>query len=138
MAFAPGRSSVFKLDSSAGTLTDLTAYVTDVSVPSDRDMIETTTMGSGGARTFVPGLSGATLTISGKWDAALEAHIAGIANLTASQTFEYLPEGVGSGKRRTTAECFLISYEPPSNVEGVVEFSATFQITGTLTRDTQA
>lgn len=137
MAFKQGRVTKFFLDNSAGTLIDLSAYVDHVDVPEDQEMHDTTTFGKN-ARTFLPGLRSGTVSISGKWDTVIEAHMAGLLALQtgASATFEYGPEGNTTGNRRITGECFLTKYEPPAQVDGVTPFTAEFQVTDTITRNT--
>jgi hypothetical protein len=47
MAFVAARSTAFKLDNAAGSLTDISAYVDSVSgIANTTDMAETTTFGS--------------------------------------------------------------------------------------------
>lgn len=132
MAFQAAKTAVFKLDTAGGVLTDLSAYITNIALPFDVDMLETTTFGKS-ARTFMPGLRNATISISGKFDPVLDAHLIALLPLSASSTFEYAPMGTGTGNRRYTGECFLVKYEPPSQVDGLVEFSAELQVTDAIT-----
>lgn len=137
MAFEAGKGQVFKIDNSAGTLTDISASLTDVSFPREADAEEVTTLGKN-AKVYKVTLTDATLTVEGKWDgdgaSSVDAVLSGILGLDASKTFEYGPGGSANGDVKYTGECFLMSYETSGSVGGVVEFSAEFQCSDTITR----
>jgi hypothetical protein len=137
MAFKHGKNASFKVDNSGGTLTDISSYLNEVSLPRSIETGETTSFGNS-AKTYLVGLSDATLSVSGTWDATLDAHLAGIIGQAASVSFEYGPEGTGTGAIKYTGEAFLTSFETSSPVADVVTFSAEFQVTGTITRGTFA
>jgi len=75
--FRHGKSTVFKVDNSGGTLTDISNTLTDVSFPQSVDTAETSTFGSS-AKSYVVGLTDATISVSGNFDATVDAHLAGI------------------------------------------------------------
>lgn len=137
MAFKHGKNTVFKVDNSGGTLTDISAYLNSVTLPRSVETGETTSYGNS-AKTYIVGLSDSTLSVDGTWDATVDAHLAGVLGQDASLTFEYGPEGSGSGAIKYTGECYLTSFETSSPVADVVKFSAEFQVTGTVTRTTFA
>lgn len=137
MAFRHGKNAVFKVDNSGGTLTDISAYCDEVSLPRSIETAETTTFGvSGGSKTYVTGLNDATISVSGKFDSTVDAHLVGILGQEASVSFEYGPEGSTSTRIKFTGEAILTSYEVGSPVGDVVTFSAEFQCTGPITRGT--
>jgi predicted secreted protein len=137
MAFRHGKNAVFKVDNSGGTLTDISAYLNDVSLPRSIETAETTTFGvTGGSKTYVVGLNDATVSVSGKYDSTVDAHLAGILGQDASVSFEYGPAGSTAGYIKFTGECFLTKYDVKSPVGDVVTFSADFQVTGSITRAT--
>lgn len=137
MAFRHGKNASFKLDNSGGTLTDISAYCDEVSLPRTIETAETTTFGvSGGSKTYVTGLNDSTISVSGKWDSTLDAHLAGVLGQEASLSFEYGPEGTTSTRIKFTGECIMTSFEVGSPVGDVVSFSAEFQVTGPVTRGT--
>lgn len=137
MAFRHGKNAVFKVDNSGGTLTDISAYLNDVSLPRSIETAETTTFGvTGGSKTYVVGLNDATVSVSGKYDSTVDAHLAGILGQDASVSFEYGPAGSTTGYVKFTGECFLTKYDLKSPVGDVVTFSADFQVTGQVTRAT--
>ena len=64
MAFTHGKDSVFKLDNSSGSLTDISTYVNNVDFPETADVSETTTFGADN-KTYIAGLKDATISLSG-------------------------------------------------------------------------
>ena len=131
--FRHGKSTSFKVDNSGGSLTDISDTLTDVSFPQTIETAETTSFGSN-AKTYIVGLSDATLSVSGNFDATVDAHLAGIAGQAATVSFEYGPEGTTSTFVKYTGEAILTSYEKSGAVGDVVTDSAAFQITGAVTR----
>ena len=131
--FRHGKSTSFKVDNSGGSLTDISDTLTDVSFPQTIETAETTSFGSN-AKTYIVGLSDATLSVSGNFDATVDAHLAGIAGQAATVSFEYGPEGSTSTFVKYTGEAILTSYEKSGAVGDVVTYSAEFQITGAVTR----
>jgi hypothetical protein len=90
--FRHGKSTSFKVDNSGGSLTDISDTLTDVSFPETIETAETTSFGSN-AKTYIVGLKDATISVSGNFDATVDAHLAGIAGQAATVSFEYGPEG---------------------------------------------
>jgi len=60
--FRHGKSTVFKVDNSGGTLTDISNTLTDVGFPQTVDTAETSTFGSS-AKSYVVGLTDSSLSI---------------------------------------------------------------------------
>lgn len=142
MAFQHGKSTVFKIDDSASVLRDLSAFLTSVSgLPGSGDIVETTTFGvAGDARTYIRGLNGATFDIEGGYDSTAttgpDAVLSGLRTNASTSTFEYGPEGGTAGKVRYTGECLMTEYSAESEVDGWTTFTASFTMTGALTRNT--
>lgn len=137
MAFRHGKNAVFKVDNSGGTLTDISTYIHEVTLPRSIETAETTTFGvTGGSKTYVTGLNDATISISGKFHATVDAHLAGILGQDASVSFEYGPAGSTAGYVKFTGEAIMTKYDLSSPVGDVVTFSADFQVTGSITRAT--
>ena len=137
MPFVHGKSAVFKLDDSGGTLRDLSAYLDDLGFPRDIETAETTTFGvAGSAKTYIVGLSDATISISGKFDATADGYLAGVLGQSATLSFEYGPAGSTGGLVKYSGECIMTSYEVSASVGDVVTASADFQVTGQITRGT--
>jgi predicted secreted protein len=133
--FRHGKSTVFKVDNSGGTLTDISNTLTDVSFPQTVETAETTSFGSS-AKTYIVGLSDSTVSVSGNFDATVDAHLAGILGQAATVSFEYGPEGSTAGQVKYTGEAILTSYEKSGAVGDVVTYSAELQVTGAITRGT--
>ena len=135
--FRHGKSTVFKVDNAAGTLTDISNTLTDVGFPQSVDTAETSTFGSS-AKSYVVGLTDSTLSISGNFDATVDAHLAAVLGQAATLSFEYGPEGSTAGFVKYTGECILTSYEKSGAIGDVVSYSAEFQVSGAITRGTYA
>ena len=133
--FRHGKSTVFKVDNNAGSLTDISNTLTDVSFPQSVDTAETSAFGSS-AKSYVVGLTDSTLSISGNFDATVDAHLAAIVGKADSVSFEYGPEGSTAGFVKYTGEALLTSYEKSGAIGDVVTYSAEFQVTGAITRGT--
>lgn len=135
--FRHGKSTVFKVDNSGGTLTDISNSLTDVSFPQTVDTAETSAFGSS-AKTYVVGLTDATISVSGMFDATVDAHLNGILGQAATVSFEYGPEGSTSPNVKYTGEAILTSYEKSGSIGDMVSYSAEFQVSGAVTRGTYA
>jgi len=135
--FRHGKSAVFKVDNSGGTLTDISNTLNSVSFPRDAEVLETTSFGSSD-RSYIVGFKNATISVEGSFDATVDAHLAGILGQDASVSFEYGPEGSTSTFTKYTGECILTAYETAAGVGDIVNYSAEFQITGAVTRGSYA
>ena len=135
MAFVHGSDSVFKLDNSGGSLTDISTYVNNVDFPETADVAETSTLGASN-KTYIVGLKDATISLGGLFAATVDAILGAVVGQSATLSFEYSPEGTGSGKVKYTGECILTSYTLSSPVGDVVGFSADLQVSGAVTRGT--
>lgn len=130
-----GKSQYFSLDTAAPSLTDISAKITDLQVPTEFGLEDSTTLGDSGHE-FTPTLSNGTISLTIVWDATIDAHIAGIIGLAATQTFEYGPAGNTGGLRKITGECRVQNYQVGAAVAGIVMASVTLQIDGAITRTT--
>lgn len=136
MAFLTGKSAYFNLDTSGGTPTDLSAYTNSIDPSETLETGETTCFGKS-AKTYVASLKDATFSVSGPWDPTLEAHMDAIlTSHPASLTFVLGPQGSTSTQRRISGECLLTSYSGQIPVGDVITWTADFQVTDTVTRDT--
>jgi hypothetical protein len=135
MPFVHGKTAVFKVDNSAGSLQDISAYLDNVDFPITADTAEVTVF-SNSSKAYVAGLKDATISISGSWDSAADAILAGIVGLSSTSTFEYGPAGSTGGLVKFTGECLCTSYNVTAPVGDKVSFSAEFQVTGNVTRTT--
>lgn len=135
MAFVHGKSAVFKLDDSGGTLRDISAYLEEVSMPRSIETAETTTFGSS-AKSYITGLTDATISLTGKFDSVSDGYLAGVIGQSATLSFEYGPAGSTGGLIKYTGECIMTSYEVGATVGDAVTASVELQVTGAITRTT--
>lgn len=135
MAFVHGKDSVFKLDNSGGSLTDISTYVNSVDFPQTADVAETTTLGDG-SKTYIVGLKDSTISLAGLWDSTADGIFGAVVGQSATLSFEYSPEGTTAGNVKYTGEAILTSYSKNSPVGDVVSYSADFQVSGDVTRAT--
>lgn len=136
MAFQHGKNAAIKLDNTAGALTDIAPYTDAMEgLPGGQELAESTVFGKS-AKTYIPGLSDGQISLAGKWDPALDAVFGSPSQWGSSRTFEYGPEGAAVGDVRYTGECFVADYSCSAPVGGVVTWSATLQLSDTLTRNT--
>lgn len=138
MAFTHGKNTEFGLGTSGtpGTATDISTYIDNVDLPESIETADTTTYGTD-TKTFIIGLNEASLSISGKWDPTIDAHLAGI-KFVDNVAFEYYPEGNTSGKVKYSGVCVMTNYSKSSPVGDVTSFTADFQVSGSVTRATVA
>ena len=137
MAFVHGKSAVFKLDNSAGSLVDYSAYLDNVGFPRSVDTAETTTFGvAGSAKTYIVGLSDATVSLSGLFDATADGTLAAVVGQAATLSFEYGPAGSTGGFIKYTGEAIMKSYSVTAAVGDSVKASVELQVTGAVTRTT--
>lgn len=128
-----GTNAVFKLDNSAGTLTDLSTYIDSIDgLPGSVDMQDVTTLGASGKKVY-PGLKDAQIRIGGVYETAVHTHFSGIFGNANTQTFEFGPEGGTAGKPKITGECRVAEYSAPVAVGDVLKWSATLQVDGAVT-----
>jgi hypothetical protein len=136
MPFEHGKGTVFKLDNSGGTLTDISSYLNNVDFSREIDTPESTVFGLDD-RTYIAGLRTATFSLAGFWEAAnLDALVGTILGQAAALEFEYGPGGSTSGDIKYTGSCFCTNYSVSNPVDGIVSFTADFQISGAVTRGT--
>jgi hypothetical protein len=139
VAFVHGKSAVFKLDNSSGTLVDYSTYLDNVGFPRSVDTAETTTFGvAGSAKTYIVGLSDATVSLSGLFDSAADATLAGVLGQAATISFEYGPAGSTTGLIKYSGEAIMKSYQVTAAVGDSVKASVELQVTGAVTRGTWA
>lgn len=135
MAFVHGSDSVFKLDNASGSLTDISSYISNVDFPETADVAESSVLGAS-SKTYIVGLSDSSISFSGFYDATFDAIAGAVVGQSATLSFEYSPEGTGSGKPKYTGESIMTSYALSSPVGDIVAFSADLQVSGAVTRAT--
>lgn len=120
---------------------DLSAFVSNVSLSSSADAIETTNFSSGGARERVSGLKDNSVTIDFMNDyaaASVEATVFPLIGSTAI-AFEILPNGtaVSATNPRYTGSLIVVDWTPVNGAVGeLLTASVTWPITGAITKAT--
>lgn len=139
--FRHGKSAYFAMDNESGSITDISAYAEDISFSQSLETAETTTFGSS-AKSYLTGLSDATISVSGKFDATLDATINALqgalsAGTTASVSWAYRANNgaVATSNPEYQGEALITSYEVSASVGDVITFSLELQVTGAIVRD---
>lgn len=112
------------------------AELNNISNPLTADSLDVTTFDSSCLREFIAGLRSGTIDISGFYDpsdttgqvAILTAFLNGTKLETTQQ-----PKILWDGVNGLSADAIVTSYNVDAAVEGLVNFSATLQLTGTIT-----
>jgi hypothetical protein len=138
MATTVAKNVVFKLGTVGvpGTATDISAKLSSVKPSWSADDLEASAFGTSGAKKHVAGLTDGTIAIEGFWDAAIETHFMGLLgqdNGGVGMAFEHGPIGSTTGNPKTTGNCILTKYEPPSSIGAVNKFTAELRVTGAPT-----
>ena len=138
MAFFDSKVSKFLIDDTGGTQRDLSAYITDVrGLPGPRALNEVTALGDSGAK-FIAGLEDVTVSLAGMFDntgtSGPDAVLGPLRSHSSAVDFEYGPEGVGTPAVKYSGTCWALTYELRSRVGNLVEWTATLQVEGVVTR----
>ena len=131
MAFVHGKGTDFSVDGN-----NISTYTDSVSLDRNIDTAETTAFGDDD-RTYIAGLRGHTFTASGHWDSTLDGYAIGMDD-GAVVAFEYGPEGSTAGDVKYSGNALITNYSQSSGVGDKASWSASFQVTGSVTRGTYA
>lgn len=140
MAFKAGKDSWFALDNVAGSLTVLSPYIDTVDWPQSVEQLDVSTIGTT-PKAFIPGLTdGDTISISGPYDVTVYTHLTALKAAqsagSSTSTAMYGPGGSVASQAKSSAECYVMSFQLPTSVGGRAEWSATLQVTGAVTNTT--
>jgi len=133
--FKHGKNAQFELEG-----TNLSDTLNEITLPREVETAETTAFGDQD-KTYITGLSDATVSLSGMFDATTDSAISTIiANLKSgsitSASFTYGPSGSAGSSPKFTGEALVTSYEIASPVGDVVTYSLELQCTGAITGTT--
>src|SRR5688572_28413514 len=122
--FVHGKNSVIKISDAAGALYDLSPITDSASNPRSLGNGETTHFGSA-EKEYIVGLSESSISIQGKFDAAIDLKInaaidALVAGTNAFMTYEYFPAGTTAGQPKFSGNWIPTGYDVSSPVAGVV------------------
>jgi len=136
MPASHGKNAVVQLDNGAGTLTDITSYLSKASLERMRETAETTVFGLND-KTFVAGLKEASFSGEGNFDPALDLILSDdIGDDTNTKTLQYDPQGSTSGLPRYSVECWVEKYSIDTSVGEKGQCSFDLKCTGAVTRST--
>jgi hypothetical protein len=135
MSFFHGKSARFNIDNSAGTLTNISTGMADVSLPQSADTLEVTGF-SDTSKNYVMGLKGANFSISGTLSSAVDTVLAGIIGSSDTKSFEYYPVSTSTDAVLKKGECFVTSYETKQSISGAWTYSAGGVVSGAVTSTT--
>jgi predicted secreted protein len=127
--FVHGKNAQFVLGA-----TNISNTLNEISMPREIETAETTAFGTQD-KTYITGLSDATVSLSGMFDATVDGAINTlITNLKsgsiASASFSYGPAGSAGGAVKFEGNALITSYELSSPVGDVVTYSLELQVTG--------
>jgi len=140
MSNVAGKDSAVWVDSSSGTLTDLTGFFRSVNgMDLVVAMLDDTSFGNA-AMSSIPGLKqGNSVTLAGHYHPTSYAHfIALFAAQTAasSWTVRYSPAGTGTGNPFLSIEVLVENVSAPSDYAGIVAFSVSLKAISVVTTGT--
>lgn len=142
MSATHGKNTVFKIDNAGGgTLTDISSYCDNVSgLPGGRALDDVTAFGDSGERQ-VPGMPGSKFKVSGHWDnstgaGAVKTIMNALRLATSTASFEYGPEGSGTGAVKYPGECWCENFVVEATVKGRTAWSADFTVDNGVTPTT--
>jgi hypothetical protein len=118
---------------------NLSTFLDQADKSTDVDTADTTTFGNNW-KTFIAGLVGSSLSISGSYDGTNTTGPASIletciANGTA-WTWKYFPGGSATGQRLNSFSAFVTNYSESAPVADKVTFSGALIADGTVTSST--
>lgn len=138
MAYSAGKNIVFKVTSVPGTLTDISAYLTNVTGPSvDGQTAETSTLGDTFKEYIRTQTDAGAISIEGIHDPTVGTLLFAMSTAAAA-AFELYPQGSASGAQKFSGNALVTSYESGGGIDDAVTFSAELQITGAPTMGTLA
>ena len=134
MSFSHGKNAYLSLDAPTSP-TNVSAYCNSIDFPTTIDTAETSTFGSS-SKTYVVGHIDHTMAVEGFVDPTGDGYFNSMIGTAAPLSFIYGPAGSDGGMTKYSGECWCTAYNPSSPIGDAVKFTASFQITGTVTRGT--
>lgn len=132
-----GKDAAFLIEDAAGTtLRNLSPYLNSIETSWSNDIHDDTTFGQDG-HTKRGGLTDGSITIGGMWDKTADVGtytvLKSLIGNSDPVNWEYGPEGNASGKVKESGLGVLESYAESSPVADLITFTATIQVSGTVT-----
>lgn len=138
--FTHGKHTSIQVGDVNQVLFDLSPVANSVSMPRPIETAETSHFGTS-AKEYIVGLNDSTVSISGLFDAEIDAKISAVIDALANDEIqsvpvEYGPAGSATGKIKYSCNVIWTSYDVTTGVGDVVNFSLEGQRTGPTTRGT--
>lgn len=125
-----GIQTRFKIDNSAGVLTDVSTYIDSVQGSSDTEFLDGTNFqpdATSPLKNEIPGFASKGYSITGKWSEAAHAHWSAIEG-SQNLEYEYRPDDPNVDINiRGTASCGSYS-GPQTSVDGIVTYSVELRV----------
>jgi len=134
MAFKAGTTSAFYLGTA--TLTNVSPYADNLSLPQSTDQLEVSTFGSA-SKAFIPGLNdGDSISVSGPYDVVIHSLVTGARSAGSLLGYVFGPGGSVAAQARSAGSVYVQQYSTSTTVGGRVEYSLSLQVTGAVTNGT--
>jgi hypothetical protein len=136
VSYKVGKDAILKVDSSGGSLVDLSQDVLEFNPTWEVENHDATTLGQAG-RKNINGLENHSFSVVYLYDrtaARAYLHNRAIFNISggATQTFEWYPEGTTSGYPKDTGECRVTKIGAPVKVGDVMQFTVDYKVDGAI------
>jgi hypothetical protein len=127
-----------RIDNSAGSLTDVTAYLTQASIRGSREILEDTAI-SDTSRSYLPGIVGATIPLSGMVNTTTDAIFGKLIGqytsvLKTAEFRTYATNSTGNIGRFYFGEAYITNVEYSGGTNSIQTFSADATFDGLVTR----
>jgi predicted secreted protein len=137
MAFSHGKDAILKVDTAAGVLTDISPYITGVTLSREQDTAEVSVLGADDKQ-YMAGMRGATISCDGRFDPTFDALVEGLLAANSITDFEYYPVGlpIGPTKPKYAGTMIVTSNEIGTSIDDSASDSVEFMVTGAVVRTT--
>lgn len=129
MAAIHGSNGFFSVDAH-----DLSTYIKSGSADQNTETVDVSTLGTT-AKKYIQGMDDGQFQLEGVWDDTVDGYIYPLKR-AGEKDFVYGPGGNATGKVKYSGKVILVSYNVSNDTGGEVRFSATFQVSGPVTRGT--
>ena len=123
-----GGNGYLELDSN-----NMSIYLKSGGLDSTLDTIDVSTWGDA-SKDYITGLEDGSFSLEGVWDETVDGYMSVMKGV--KKPFTYGPAGNTAGMVEYSGNGILTSYNIGNDISGEVRFSATFQVTGGVTRGT--
>ena len=129
MPFSSGNIATFTLGG-----TDISAYITSVSIDISRDIKDIKPIGGMAGSKLVGAYSG-TISLEGGYDPTLDGIMSGymLAATPATAPFVYRPSGSGGGTRAIGGSAYVANYRVDTPGDDTAKWRSELAVAGTIT-----